>query len=117
MRRQTHTMTDPPVGERWPGHPSAEEIADYLNGKLRTADCESFEAHLAGCRACRQEVTSTRGLLASYRPHHTMRWAVPAAAAAVLEWLVVAPPARQQGKAVRAGDEATRAEGVFAVRV
>jgi hypothetical protein len=98
-------------------HPSSEEIADYLNGKLRPGDCESFEAHLAKCRECRQEVTSTRALLASYRTRRAMIWGVPAAAAAVLAWLVMAPPERQEGEAVRAGDELTRPEEVTAVRV
>jgi len=111
-------MTDPPEGERWAGHPSTEEIADYLNGKLRPADRESLEAHLAVCRECRQEVTSTRGLLATYRrPSRAMVWAVPAAAAAVLAWLVVAPPERRDGEAVRAGEEDTRPEAEIAVRV
>ena len=84
-------MTDSHAGETVADHPSSETIADYINGRLSPASKSTMESHLAECRPCRQEIVSARRLLATYRSRRTVRWAVPALAAAGLALLVFAP--------------------------
>ena len=40
--------------------PGQLELASYLDGQLPDPEVESFEAHLAGCRECRQAVADAR---------------------------------------------------------
>ena len=110
---KTHIVTDPPEDEQLADHPSSELIADYLNGKLLPAGLAAFESHMAECRDCRQQVTSARLLLATYRTRRR-NWKIPAAAAAALAWLVLARPTEPEREIVRAGAESARSESATA---
>jgi hypothetical protein len=68
-------------------HRSPEEIAAYLCDELLPGDRERFQAHLAECRECRQEVTSARRLTMS-RPRQRGRSIVLAAAALLVAVLL-----------------------------
>ena len=83
-------MTDPHTDETVADHPSSEEIADYINGRLSSGLRSRLESHLAECRACRKEVVSARRLLATYHSRRPLVWAVPAVAAAVVALVVFA---------------------------
>jgi hypothetical protein len=72
-------------------HPSSEEIADYLNGRISPDVRSTLESHLADCRSCRQQVVSARRVLTTFSVRRSMAWAVPAAAAAVLAWVLLVP--------------------------
>jgi hypothetical protein len=65
------------------GHPSVEEIAAYLGGQLSPASRTAFEAHLSGCRECRDEVVSAKLLMTEKRSWRHV-WIVPGVAAALL---------------------------------
>jgi anti-sigma factor RsiW len=64
-------------------HPSAEDIAAYLSGRLAQASSEALEQHLVECAECRQVVTSARRVLRTHRAPRLV-WVVPSAAAAML---------------------------------
>ena len=64
-------------------HPSVEEIAAYLSGKMPNEAVVALESHLSNCRGCRNEVTSARKLIRE-RVSGARFWVLPAAAAAVL---------------------------------
>jgi anti-sigma factor RsiW len=84
-------MIDPHTFENVADHPSSEEIADYLNGRLSSELRSTLESHLAECRTCRQQVVSARRLLDTYRLRRPFLWAAPALAAAVLALVLFAP--------------------------
>jgi len=65
-------------------HPSAEDIAAYLSGRLAPASIEALERHLVECAECRQVVTSARRVLRTHRAPQRLRWMVPSSAAAIL---------------------------------
>jgi len=67
-------------------------MAAYLNGRLSASDRATLESHLAECRICRQQATSARRLLATYRGRRKPFWIAPLAAAAVLAFVAVALP-------------------------
>jgi hypothetical protein len=71
-------------------HPTSEEIAAYLSGRLASADKAALEAHLADCAECRQQVTSARRVLRAHRKSASVRWLVPAAAAATVAIVLLA---------------------------
>ena len=73
-------------------HPSVEEIAAYLSGRISGSALAALESHLAGCRNCREEVTSARALMKE-RVSSRRHWLVPAAAAALLLMgILIKPP-------------------------
>lgn len=84
-------MTDSFNGESVGEHPSSEEVAAYLSDALTANDRATLEAHLAVCQQCRREVTSARRLIRSHGSPRVLRWAVPAAAAAVLAVVLFSP--------------------------
>lgn len=59
-----------------------------------------LESHFADCRGCRQQVVSARRLLKSFSARRSLTWALPAAAAAALVWLLIGPR-RDTGDAER----------------
>jgi hypothetical protein len=65
-------------------HPSAEDIAAYLSGRLAPASSEALERHLVECAECRQVVTSARRVLRTHRAPKRLVWMVPSSAAAIL---------------------------------
>jgi putative zinc finger protein len=75
-------MTDPSPDEPMPEHPPAELMAAYLSGALSPQETVAFEAHVAGCRTCRTEVTTARRILRSTPSGG--RWLPLTAAAAIL---------------------------------
>jgi hypothetical protein len=81
-------------------HPSVEEIAAYLSGRMSPESVQRVDAHLSLCSACRGEVVSARAVL-SERDRRPRRWMIPAlVAAGVLAAIVVRPSAesdRQRG--------------------
>ena len=99
-------MTDPRFGDPLPDHPSSELMAAYLSGTLADSDRPAVEAHLAECRACRQQVISARRVLAKQRARRPLLWAVPAAAAAILALVIFSPEIhlRSPGNEVLRGD-------------
>ncbi len=44
--------------------PGQLELASYLDGRLSDAEIESFEAHLAACRECREALADARLIVA-----------------------------------------------------
>jgi hypothetical protein len=72
-------------------HPSSEEIADYLNGRVSPTVRSTLESHFADCRSCRQQVVSTRRVLTSFSTRRSIAWAIPATAVAAMAWILVGP--------------------------
>jgi len=85
-----------------PAHPSAEELASYVDGGLSTQDAARVSAHLADCDLCRTEVIEVSRLVAtSHRAATPRRWwigAASAAAVAVLALRVLLPSATAPGR-------------------
>ena len=107
-------------GESMTQHPETEEIAAYLSDALSPSARITLEAHLAGCRPCRQEVTSARRML-EVRSRRS-RWpiVVPVAAAAVLALAILGQgvfPPRAEEEVVRGTGEVAEAETVPSIRV
>jgi hypothetical protein len=65
-------------------HPSSEAIADFINGRLSPQTRSTVESHFAECRTCRQQVVSARRMLDTYRKRRPLRFAMPAAAVALV---------------------------------
>jgi hypothetical protein len=86
-------------------HPSAEDIAAYLSGRLAQASSVALEQHLVECAECRQVVTSARRVLRTHRAPQRLVWMVPSAAAAML---LIAVLIRVPGSTV--GDEPLRSD-------
>ena len=112
-------MTDSFNGEIVGEHPSSEELAAYLSSALTADERAKLEAHLAACRQCRREVTSARRLLRSHRSSTALRWAVPAAAAAVLAVVLLSPPrsARMETSSTRATEDAAVSATMPKIRI
>lgn len=55
-----HALSDLVAAEarRTPHHPSPEQLADFAEGLLTTADAEALRDHLVHCPACREELQS-----------------------------------------------------------
>ena len=82
-------------------HLEAHEIAAYVDHGVSGARRAAIETHLASCTTCRAELTEvTRILRAAHTPGRVSRrlW-IPAAAAAVLALLWVAPRAMREDAA------------------
>jgi hypothetical protein len=95
-------------------------MAAYLSGTLLATDCAVLEGHLADCRSCRQQVISARRLLHPQRARRPLLWIAPAAAAAVLAWIVFAPslgPGRSVDDTVRGNQDTVRADAAATLRV
>jgi hypothetical protein len=97
-------VTDLFLGEPMSEHPAVEVVAAYLSGTLAPADEAAFEAHLAGCRPCRQEMLSARRLIASRRPRSRVLLVASLAAAAVLAVVLVARGPRPAEEPLRGGN-------------
>ena len=69
-------------------HPSSEELAAYLSGKLPLARRDQLEDHLAKCSECRREVTFARRILRARRETRRRAWLVPIATAAAIAFVV-----------------------------
>ena len=70
-------------------HPSAEELAAYLERKLTREELTRVEAHIAECEDCRQEaLAATRILAARARRRWFLTGGSLAAAMLVVVWLV-----------------------------
>ncbi|MCI0485147.1 MAG: zf-HC2 domain-containing protein [Blastocatellia bacterium] len=73
-----------------------DEIRDrmvfYLDDELRDSELAGFEAHLAGCRSCRDAVEDERRFLESVREAHPLHTAPPELRAKVELMLSDAPP-------------------------
>jgi len=99
--------------DRNPPGCDAERAAAYVEGQLAGRERKSFEAHLAGCAACRSlAATLARELLPPAREPASARrwegwwswrWAVPSMAAVAVigsavfyQWERIAPPAVQE---------------------
>ncbi len=73
-------------------HPSAEDVAAYLDGTIGNLDRKRIEAHAAECEECRREITEVTGTLRRMRRTPNWRvWAPAAAAAAVITFLMLRP--------------------------
>jgi hypothetical protein len=87
--------------ERFDRHLEVDETAAYVDGGVTGAERARMEAHLAGCADCRAEVADVVRIVRSAgtsRVRANRVW-IPAAAAAVLALMWVAPHAlRQQGQ-------------------
>jgi anti-sigma factor ChrR (cupin superfamily) len=95
------------------GHPSAEDMAAYLDGRIGEADRERIEAHAAECAECRREIAEVTAMLTETRSARGWRvWAPAAAAAAVVALLVLRPfsvPTESVGAARYRGPASTSA--------
>lgn len=89
-------MSESPSSQRGTEHPTAEELAAYLSSGMAAADRAALESHLAGCRACRREVSSAHQLVRA-RPRPA-RWVMSATAAAVLAFALLRPWAPSVGR-------------------
>jgi putative zinc finger protein len=94
-------VTDLFLGEPMSEHPAVEVVAAYLSGTLASADAAAFEAHLASCRPCRQEMLSAGRLIASHRPRSRGLLVTSLTAAAVLAVVLVARGSRSAEEPVR----------------
>jgi hypothetical protein len=111
----TESLNGESVGE----HPSSEEVAAYLSNALTANDRATLEAHLAVCAQCRREVTSARRLIRSQGSSTALRWAVPAAAAAVVAIVLLSPlrSGRVETLAKRAAEDAAVSATMPKIRI
>lgn len=79
------------------GHPSAEDMAAYVDGRIAGPDRERIEAHAAACPECRREIAEVTAMLARTRRGRRWRILAPAGAAAVIALLVFGPLAVETG--------------------
>lgn len=79
------------------GHPSAEDMAAYVDGRIVGPDRERVEAHAAACPECRREIAEVTAMLARTRRRKSWQILAPAAAAAVIALLVLGPHAVKTG--------------------
>ena len=91
-------------GEAMDEHPSGEEVAAYLSGRLSPQDRNDFDSHLADCRPCRQEVTSARELIRSRTPRRRLASVGIVAVAATIAVVLLSPDWFTRGN-----DDITRA--------
>jgi hypothetical protein len=112
-------VTDSFNGEIVGEHPSSEELAAYLSNALTANERAKLEAHLAGCRQCRREVTSARQLLRSHGLPTARRWVVPAAAAAVLAVVLFSSlrPTRMETSSKRGAEDAAVSATMPKIRI
>lgn len=91
-------------------HPSAGELAAYVDGVAAEADRQRLEAHLSRCAPCREDLVVVREAVRS-RPSR-LRWVAGAAAAAVIALLLLTPAMLDDGTAptLRGPDRSDPAE-------
>jgi anti-sigma factor RsiW len=94
--------------ERVDRHLGVDETAAYVDGGVTAAERARMNAHLAGCADCRAEVADVVGIVRSAGTSRTRvnRVWIPAAAAAVLALMWVAPRALRQQAAPQHREEA-----------
>ena len=71
-----------------PGHPSAAEVAAYLDRTLPQVEHTQIEAHLDDCRECREEVVALSRVLRKLGPKPILRWVAVGGIAATLALVV-----------------------------
>ena len=79
-----------------------ETLVAYLYGEIEPAPRAAFEAHIATCERCRQEVSALSGARLQLR-----HWAAPDVTRSVLEETRDALPARRSGHSARLGMRTT----------
>lgn len=98
-------------------HLTSEDVAAYLDNALSEPDSARIRAHLAGCEACRTEISSVSRLLDS-APRASRRFVVlPALAAAAVIVVFVGKAAidsRSAADELRGNDMPAAHEGVSA---
>lgn len=94
-------------------HPSSEDVAAYLSDGLSSEARLAFEAHIAECRTCRNEISSARRLMASGRSRK-WPWIVPSSVAAVaaIAFFSISTPWRVEEEPTRAPDRASSGRAV-----
>jgi hypothetical protein len=104
------------------GHPDAEDMAAYLDGRATESARERIEAHAAACPECRREIAEVTAML--WRTREQRRWRVWAptatAAAAVAALLIFRPFAVDPGPDRQArfrGPDSGVGEGFGEIRV
>lgn len=112
-------MTDSSTGEAVSEHPTSEAMAAYLSRAMPPADRVTLESHLAECRACRNEVTSARRVIARLESRKRVLWATPIAAAAAIAILLLLPARNTHPAAelLRGPDSADASLGRELIRV
>ena len=68
-----------------PEHPSADQIADLLDGGLPAAEAMSVNAHLAGCAECSDLRSALVDVTAVLAEEGATEWTMPADVAASLD--------------------------------
>jgi hypothetical protein len=68
-----------------PEHPSADRIADLLDGSLPAAEAMSVNAHLAGCAECSDVRSALVDVTAVLREEGAAEWTMPTDVAASLD--------------------------------
>lgn len=63
-------------------------IAGFADGSLEASEHAAAAEHLAGCRACRDELAEVHRILRTHRPHRRP-WLVPAAGAAAAAVIIL----------------------------
>lgn len=81
--------------EREGSHLDPHDIAAYVDHAAAPALRDRVERHIAGCRACRDEVLEVSTLTSPAHPARKHAWRMAAGIAAAAVILVVAWPARQ----------------------
>ncbi len=80
-------------------HPSAGEMAAYVDGVVTVGERQRLEAHLSRCAFCREDLAAVRDAVRS-KPSR-LRWVAGAAAAAVVALLLLTPAMLDDGTAPR----------------
>lgn len=78
-------------------HPSAGELAAYVDGVATDEEQRRVEAHLSRCAPCREDLVVVRDAVRSKTSR--LRWAAGAAAAAVIAVLLLTPAMLDDGTA------------------
>lgn len=78
-------------------HPSAGELAAYVDGVATDEEQRRVEAHLSRCATCREDLVVVRDAVRSKSSR--LRWVAGAAAAAVIALLLLTPAMLDDGTA------------------
>lgn len=94
-------------------HPSAGELAGYVDGDVTDEERRRVEAHLSRCAPCRDDLVVVREAVRS-KPSR-LRWVAGAAAAAAIALLLLTPAMLDDGTAptLRGPDSADPAPGAM----
>ena len=69
-------------------HPTAEDVARYVDWRVSTDERRAIQAHLIECARCRDEMVSAQSAVAHMRRRNGLRWAIPLLAAAAIAVVV-----------------------------